>query len=62
MRQTPPPSSALGRQLAEWRRPLDDDPEVDEAVSRLVRSLDRLLRREARDREQDIGFSPAAAD
>ena len=42
-RSTPPP--ALGRQLAEWRQPLDEDPAVDEAVLRMLRSLDHYLHR-----------------
>jgi hypothetical protein len=47
MRQhsTPPPF-ALGRQLAEWRQPLDEDPTVEEAVMRMLQSVDRHLRRE----------------
>jgi hypothetical protein len=36
----------LGRQLAEWRQPLDDDPAVEEAVVRMLKSLDRYLHRE----------------
>jgi hypothetical protein len=62
MRQNTPPSSALGRQLAEWRRPLDEAPEVDEAVTRMLRALDRALKREPRDRDGDAGFSRVAAD
>lgn len=62
MRQNTPPSSALGRQLAEWRRPLDNNPAVDEAVTRMLRSLDRTLKGEPRDRDGDQGFSRAAAD
>jgi hypothetical protein len=33
----------LGRQLAEWRQPLDEDSAVDEAVLRMLRSLDDYL-------------------
>jgi hypothetical protein len=62
MRQNTPPLHALGRQLAEWRRPLDDAPAVDEAVTRMLRALDRGLKREPRDRDGNPGFSRAAAD
>ena len=62
MRQNTPPSHALGRQLAEWRRPLDNDPAVDEAVTRLLRSLDCTLKVEPGDRDEDQEFSRAAAD
>ena len=61
MRQNTQPFVALGRQLAEWRRPLDSDPAVDEAVTRLLRALDRTPTRERRDLDCD-GFSRAAAD
>lgn len=49
MRQnrTPPPL-ALGQQLAEWRQPLDEDPAVEEAVMRMLQSVDHYLRREKR--------------
>ena len=43
-----PPAVALGHQLAQWRQPLDDDPAVDEAVVRMLKSLDRYLQREQR--------------
>jgi hypothetical protein len=46
MRSTTPSSFALGRQLAEWRRPLDDDPAVDEAVVRMLHTLDHYLQHE----------------
>lgn len=62
MRQVTQPFSALGRQLAEWRRPLDDDPAVDEAVVRMLRALDRPRKAEPRERGEDAGFSRAAAD
>ena len=62
MRQKSRPSPALGPQLAEWRRPLDEAPHVDEAVARMLRALDRVLRREPHDHERDSGFSPSAAD
>ena len=62
MRQNTQPSSALGRQLAEWRRPLDEAPAVDEAVLRLLRTLDRPARGEPRDRDGDAEFSRVAAD
>jgi hypothetical protein len=52
MRQnTTPPPLALGRQLAEWRQPLDEDPAVEEAVMRMLQSVDRHLRREKRPEE-----------
>jgi len=35
----------LRRQLAEWHQPLDEDPAVEEAVVRMLRSLDRHLQR-----------------
>ncbi len=62
MRQVTQPFSALGRQLAEWRRPLDEDPAVDDAVLRMLRTLDRPLKREPCDRDGDADFSRAAAD
>ena len=43
MRRSTPPSPALGRQLAEWQQPLDEDTSVDEAVLRMLRSLDQYL-------------------
>ena len=61
MRQNTPPLHALGRQLAEWRRPLDSDPAVDEAVMLMLRALDRTPKGERRD-HQDQDFSRAAAD
>jgi hypothetical protein len=45
-RQPIPPSPALGRQLAEWRQPLDEDPAVEEAVMRMLKTVDRCLQRE----------------
>lgn len=62
MRQVTQPLFALGRQLAEWRRPLDHDPAVDEAVLRMLGTLDRTRTREPRDYDEDTGFSRAAAD
>jgi hypothetical protein len=62
MRQKTSPSHALGRQLAEWRRPLDEAPEVDEAVTLMLRALDRSLKRELRNSDEDSGLSRAAAD
>jgi hypothetical protein len=62
MRQNSPPFSALGRQLAEWRRPLDEAPDVEDAVTRMVRALERPQTREQRGREGDADFSRAAAD
>jgi hypothetical protein len=51
-RQPIPPSPALGHQLAEWRRPLDEDPAVEEAVMRMLKMVDRHLKPEHR---QDNG-------
>ena len=62
MRQDTQPVFALGRQLAEWRRPLDSDPAVDEAVTRMLRALDRAAKGERREHDEDQGFSRAAAD
>ena len=62
MRQNTPPSRTLGQQLAEWRRPLDSDPAVDEAVMLMLRALDRAMKGESPDRDGDQGFNPAAAD
>ncbi len=42
---TPAPL-ALGQQLAEWRQPLDEDSAVEEAVMRMLQSVDRYQRRE----------------
>ena len=41
-RHTTQPSIALGRQLAEWREPLDEDPAVEEAVMRMLQSVDPM--------------------
>jgi hypothetical protein len=41
---TPAPL-ALGQQLAEWRQPLDEDSAVEEAVMRMLQSVDRYQRR-----------------
>ena len=57
MRNTALPPRALSQQLAEWRKPLDDDPAVDEAVVHMLRSLDRDLQRQQEPEE----FSRAAA-
>ena len=47
MRHQPPlQSPLLGRQLAEWRQPLDEDPAVEEAVLRMLNSLDRYIQRQ----------------
>jgi hypothetical protein len=45
MRSQQTPFPVLGRQLAEWRQPLDADPAVDDAVMRMLRSLDNYLQR-----------------
>jgi hypothetical protein len=34
----------LRQQLVEWHLPLDEDPAVEEAVLRMLRSLDRHLK------------------
>jgi hypothetical protein len=52
-RHTTQPSIALGRQLAEWREPLDEDPAVEEAVLRMLKSLDRYLEREPHPKEYE---------
>jgi hypothetical protein len=52
-RQPNPPSPALGRQIAEWRQPLDEDPAVEEAVMRMLKMVDRHLQREQRPQEND---------
>ena len=53
MRQKHVPSPlALGQQLAEWRQPLDEDPAVEEAVLRMLQSVDGYLRREQRQPEE----------
>jgi len=49
--QRHPSLPALGRQLAEWRQPLDEDPAVEEAVLRMMHSLDRYLQREREPQE-----------
>ena len=46
--QTTPSPLALGQQLAEWRQPLDEDPAVEEAVMRMLQTVDRYLHREER--------------
>jgi len=51
--QTTQPTIALGRQLAEWRAPLDEDPAVEEAVLRMLKSLDRYLEREPHPKEYE---------
>ena len=62
MRQNTQPFSALGRQLAEWRRPLEEDLALEEAVSCMLRTLDRSPKGERRDHDADEAFSHAAAD
>lgn len=52
MRPSAPTPAALGRQLAEWQQPLDEDPAVDEAVLRMLRSLDHYLHRPEPTRDQ----------
>lgn len=63
MRQKTPPSNALGRQLAEWRRPLDEAPDLDAAVMRMLRAIDLAVTGERRHRDdEDPDFSRVAAD
>ena len=62
MRHNTPSLHALGRQLAEWRRPLDEAPDLDEAVLRMLRAVDRVQTDEWRDHKEDYDFSRAAAD
>jgi hypothetical protein len=50
-RQKTQPSFALGSQLAAWRAPLDEDPAVEEAVLRMLKSLDHYLQREPQPKE-----------
>ena len=38
--------AALNRQLAEWRQPLDADPDLDEAVMRMLCAIDIHLQRQ----------------
>jgi hypothetical protein len=59
MRHNTQPSPALGRQLAEWRKPLDKDPDVEDAVVRMLHALESHVQRDQRARESD--FSRAAA-
>jgi hypothetical protein len=40
MRIQPVPPAAFGRQLTEWRKPLDDDPDLDAAVMRMLGAID----------------------
>ncbi|WP_428662479.1 hypothetical protein [Reyranella sp.] len=44
--------AALGRQLAEWRQPLDADPDLDAAVMRLLSAIERQLQRPQYARER----------
>jgi hypothetical protein len=59
MRQQTPSPLALGRQLAEWRQPLDTDPGVEEAVARMLQALERHPQGDQR--REDFGFNRAAA-
>jgi hypothetical protein len=60
MRRNTQPPPALGRQLAEWRKPLDKAPDVEDAVVRMLRALESHQQRDQRDENSD--FSRAAAD
>ncbi|MCW5733565.1 MAG: hypothetical protein KIS73_05540 [Enhydrobacter sp.] len=53
MRTQPTSPAALGRQLDEWRLPLESDPAVDAAVVRMLNAIDRHLQRrqEAQERK-----------
>jgi hypothetical protein len=42
----------LVRQLAEWRLPMEADPAVDDAVTRMLRSIDRHLQRQQEPHEE----------
>jgi hypothetical protein len=42
----------LGRQLAEWRMPLDADPGVDAAVMRMLRAIDSSVQRREEPEDQ----------
>jgi hypothetical protein len=50
IKQSPP--IALGRQLAEWRQPLAADPDVDEAVMRMLSAIDSHLQRQQEAQER----------
>lgn len=52
MRTQPTPSPILGRQLAEWRLPMDADPTVDDAVMRMLNAVDKYLERQKEPQEQ----------
>jgi hypothetical protein len=52
MRIQPAPSVALRRQLAEWRQPLDSDPDVDAAVTRMLSVIDSQLQRQQKSHER----------
>jgi hypothetical protein len=65
MRQNTQSPLALGRQLAEWRQPLDQAPEVEDAVVRMLHALERHQREQREDNRRNAGesdFSRAAAD
>jgi hypothetical protein len=54
MRIQPAPPAALGRQLAEWRQPLDADPDVDEAVMRMLSAIDSHLQRQQKAQDRKV--------
>lgn len=54
MRPQQTPSPALGRQLAEWRLPIDADPAVEDAVMRMLRSLDNYLQHQQECEESKV--------
>lgn len=60
MRQPTPPSLALGNQVSDWRRPLEDDPALDAAVLRMLQMVDSLQQRDRESNNEDV--SRAAAD
>jgi hypothetical protein len=54
MRIQPAPPAALGRQLVEWRMPLDANPDVDAAVMRMLGAIDRHLQRQREPQEENV--------
>jgi hypothetical protein len=53
MRSQHTPLPLLGRQMAEWRLPIDADPAVDDAVMRMLHSLDEHLKRQQQPQESE---------
>ena len=46
--------AGLSRKLAEWRLPLDADPDVDAAVMRMLGAFDRYLQRQQEPQERKV--------